>query len=36
MVVGATFPLADLNEAFSAIRENAVLGRVVVEVAAPA
>ena len=33
-LIGATFPLAELNEAFVAIGRNAVLGRVVIEVGA--
>lgn len=32
-VIGATFPLSELNDAFSAIRDNNVLGRVVIDVA---
>ncbi len=32
-VIGATFPLRELNAAFEAIRDNAVLGRIVIEVA---
>jgi propanol-preferring alcohol dehydrogenase len=32
-VIGARFPLVELNEAFAAIRANSVLGRIVIDVA---
>jgi D-arabinose 1-dehydrogenase-like Zn-dependent alcohol dehydrogenase len=32
-VIGATFPLSDLNAAFEAIRGNEVFGRIVIDVA---
>jgi D-arabinose 1-dehydrogenase-like Zn-dependent alcohol dehydrogenase len=33
-VIGARYPLARLNEAFAAIRANAVFGRIVIDIAA--
>ncbi len=33
LVVGATFPLAQLNDAFAAIAQNGVLGRIVIDIA---